>query len=1111
MHTHCDNNNMDMLMKSVEGDERGALPGEWEGAASLRRLNYSKKFKEAEVAETAASSGTQTEHQYTGTGIFLYSFQQRLCPPSLRACTQQWFLLPLLLCASAMRNTLKALCLRYPKGLFSSCYHRVRRLSWLGALLNGCTSLACDVKSFCSYLFSRVRHGCPSYLHPSPKPELPLAHCCSRYPDRSWRCASCIALGLLISLVVLLVAGQLWASLVNDQYLDMRIQLRAAYPARQVDDAVRAMKRLVPANQSLRPPLPGDLPPLSFAQAVKQRIHHYVEDLLLDVLATAHAFQQPYAVHTAEVCMTELLKILGASNYSMLDDHPIRSTEVNLATTAHDSNPKEGMITGEGMLAITRAAVLRCIHGVPTLPEPQWVSCRAHRMTIEAAFASLWNAFASASEVVEVQPKCLARSEIRIPCADAGITADSRIATAVRVPPDESSRVQYLYEHGRLGVDSDMLAKLYYHYTPALPAQAREWYNSMWDEEIDEGFDELVKRVLTQGERFRRTTAASSGDKPARPLSGVILVLSGASERSPVDRANGFMDHALPLLERNLLHAYPYYPVHVFYEATPPPMSKFMVTQQWSLTDVLRHSDVFTILHSWSPSNLTTTNREGYSFHIPAPPPVIVDSVDKLRVMREQQSDAQHWFKAVASRVPSAPYVTFENVAPFFSTLPCGVTEEDVSVWVRDKRVYQDHRRGYRQMCRFWARFVWHLPSLRIWVNSTEGRRAMTAYTDPEGPTTEDSSALPPWRYRYAYYLRLDTDSFLHDPVPCDPFVTMMRRRCAYGYNSLVVDLKSVTLNLGTAIAEWIDNRTSIRHGERAFAGVNATRSAAAVNWWGRLSDPSVRSIVTLMPAGAWKSRQLPPLPPTWPWPNVYPEHSSAALSAAEKDVLRALFFTSAVETPKSMAEVRQLAEVRRAATETPYRPLPPRFTAESKYNRMMYFNNFELGTFALKNHPLYISVTELFDNRDYDDVTGPEREAAGIDYELMQLHPGDASDVEVEYGASVYTVPVYLLRKQTDGESAVHRPSARVSDSSPPPFQCLGRRLNGHVGEDPDMNVTARDINRDWRSGYFQYRWGDAPVHTFGVEAVMQREGWGVCAFARDFGSYKHGTYTVK
>ncbi|ORC93604.1 alpha-1,2-mannosyltransferase, partial [Trypanosoma theileri] len=80
----------------------------------------------------------------------------------------------------------------------------------------------------------------------------------------------------------------------------------------------------------------------------------------------------------------------------------------------------------------------------------------------------------------------------------------------------------------------------------------------------------------------------------------------------------------------------------------------------------------------------------------------------------------------------------------------------------------------------------------------------------------------------------------------------------------------------------------------------------------------------------------------------------------------------------------------------------------ESEYEGIMYYNNFELGTMALKRHPLYTSMFHFLDENE--------------------------------------------------------------------PF------------------------------GILRYRWGDAPIHTLGVEAVMLQEGWRKCHFQEDFAGYKHG-----
>jgi hypothetical protein len=41
---------------------------------------------------------------------------------------------------------------------------------------------------------------------------------------------------------------------------------------------------------------------------------------------------------------------------------------------------------------------------------------------------------------------------------------------------------------------------------------------------------------------------------------------------------------------------------------------------------------------------------------------------------------------------------------------------------------------------------------------------------------------------------------------------------------------------------------------------------------------------------------------------------------------------------------------------------------------------------------------------------------------------------------------------------------------------------------------------------GIMQYRWGDAPIHTLGVWAVMASEGWASCFFSQDDVPYVHG-----
>jgi hypothetical protein len=450
-------------------------------------------------------------------------------------------------------------------------------------------------------------------------------------------------------------------------------------------------------------------------------------------------------------------------------------------------------------------------------------------------------------------------------------------------------------------------------------------------------------------------------------------------------------------------------------------------------------------------------------------------------------------------------------------------------------------------MCRFWARLVWRLPSLRIWTASVEGQREMAAYADDAGTADNNTATaagytnpLSPWRCRYAYYLRLDTDSFLHQPLACGPFVKMAMQRCAYGYNALVLDIPNVSQHLGDAIAEWIASRTNdIDVGDEGGGGAavvrtNVLKSLVATEDWGPLKDPALLSVVTLVSREevGQEPPPPPPLPPTWPWSNVYTGHSSVALAAAKTEVLRA-FSTDAMkawDTGQSSSALRDAAR-RVNATEMLREHLLPGYARQRTYNLLVYYNNFELGTFAGKNHPLYTSITELLDNGDSDDATGMERAASGVDYTLTELQlqsppggvPGAAAANPQRHA---YASRVYLLTRKEGGLPTISSPStAPLVNTTVARERCRGslrRQRLLHHATPPEGDVDNADVpvqrtaaaalaggtNREWHSGYLQYRWGDVPVHTFGVEAVMQREGWAVCTFTEDLGWYEHGFY---
>ncbi|KAK7197583.1 hypothetical protein NESM_000708500 [Novymonas esmeraldas] len=641
---------------------------------------------------------------------------------------------------------------------------------------------------------------------------------------------------------------------------------------------------------------------------------------------------------------------------------------------------------------------------------------------------------AAAAAAVSAEAQCVRRRQSRLACADAEAsegedTHDHRR----RSGSSNSSGVQR-----RTTLSAAAVAHLFFSSTPALAAADVSAWRARNGTRIS--------RAAAQLERFHRCTppplssSSSTSTRTTASSSGVLLMLAGSGDRHPGMRRSVLERVTLPLLEQHFLSLHPHYPLHIFYEADGIEFADAGTARRgtaprpaWTLSDALRHSDVYTVPHSWRPG-VAAGGAAGGAPHVPPPPPVLVASADMLPAMERTHAALADWFARVAAAVPSAPYVTLENVAPLFAALPCGVSEAMVESWVRHSDVEPSHGRGYRQMSRFWARLVWRLPSLRVWMDAAEGRGEAAAYGGGGGGGDD----VPPWRFRYAYYWRLDTDSWLSRPVVCDPLATMASLRCAYGYRELTLDVARVVRHLGDALLDWAGNGSS----------------AAAVGAWGALSDPASAGLATLTAAGG-----LPPLPPTWPWYGVYPEHSSAALSAAERDVLRAYFFTGASTSPHTDA-VRDDA------------------AAAGHYNRIMYYNNFELGTFALKTHPLYTSVVDFLDDGDRADWGGAVRAAQHSSYTLHELPGGGAARVN----------PVFVLTAVALSTSAANGAHAR-SDA---PRQCRADGVSG----------------RAWRSGYLQYRWGDAPVHTFAVEAALQREGWAVCQFDAELGGYAHSPF---
>ena len=57
---------------------------------------------------------------------------------------------------------------------------------------------------------------------------------------------------------------------------------------------------------------------------------------------------------------------------------------------------------------------------------------------------------------------------------------------------------------------------------------------------------------------------------------------------------------------------------------------------------------------------------------------------------------------------------------------------------------------------------------------------------------------------QYDYYMRLDSDSYLCEPVDGDIFVKFHNKGCQYGYSALTQDSEKVTVGLYDTVKKWI-------------------------------------------------------------------------------------------------------------------------------------------------------------------------------------------------------------------------------------------------------------------------------------------------------------------
>ena len=135
----------------------------------------------------------------------------------------------------------------------------------------------------------------------------------------------------------------------------------------------------------------------------------------------------------------------------------------------------------------------------------------------------------------------------------------------------------------------------------------------------------------------------------------------------------------------------------------------------------------------------------------------------------------------IRALVPSAPHVDFEDVSQIWKTLPAGISEAQLKIWMNSGVQAKFQGRGYRIMCRFWSGLAWILPSMD----------------------------------KYDYYWRLDTDSIIAGPAKIDPFRWMVDHDCSYGYNRLKGENPHVLTELWPTYKKWLAETDSISAEEK--------------------------------------------------------------------------------------------------------------------------------------------------------------------------------------------------------------------------------------------------------------------------------------------------------
>jgi hypothetical protein len=395
--------------------------------------------------------------------------------------------------------------------------------------------------------------------------------------------------------------------------------------------------------------------------------------------------------------------------------------------------------------------------------------------------------------------------------------------------------------------------------------------------------------TFSESEEISNIVFRPNGSIAAAPLRAVVLFLHGGK----TDKS--FTETALPRLDEFFFRHYPHYRMRVFHEhaseaekqeivAAMPHAQREWAAQWRGAEAYAAYTDVDHV------AQLERTHRmaalmeaAGLGFVNTTAWPVSQQaSVPQISPAAAAALGAlRDWLllnvvPGAAPRPAAAGGVEFHDVTNFWEKLPHGVSEEQVKYWIKTQRVLQ-RGRGYRLMCRFWAGIVWQLmyssavddlytliqnAAAALDVNmgpvGVDGARAvMRALAAHErmaphqissatqlladaltfggrralgGPLVDERGAAGGDVFlTYDYYWRLDTDSVIRSRISVDLFQLVFGRNsekvghsstshgsmeiephksspgCIYAFNSIMSDNDVVTEGMYDLFMSFLD------------------------------------------------------------------------------------------------------------------------------------------------------------------------------------------------------------------------------------------------------------------------------------------------------------------